>query len=141
MAEAIFNQKVKEKGLSDRFIADSAGTANYHVGENPDSRTIDTLRKKGIPVSHKGQQFTQRLAGNFDYLIGMDHSNIRNMKLELQGSFDDKVMLMRDFDPKGKGEGVPDPWYGGMDGFEEVYDILNRSIDQFIHFLTEENHS
>ena len=58
---------------------------------------------------------------------------------ELGGTNEEKVFLMRDFDSNGKGMDVPDPWFGGMKGFDEVYDILDRSIDEFIHFIREEN--
>ena len=139
MAEAIFNHKVNEIGLNDTLMADSAGTANYHVGEDPDPRTIDTVRKNNILIEHRGQQFKHHHASEFDYLVGMDHSNINNMMVELRGDHGEKVLLMRDFDPSGKGKDVPDPWYGGMGGFDNVYDILDRSIDELIAFLKKEH--
>lgn len=139
MAEAIFNDKIAKKGLESYFSADSAGTANYHVGESPDPRTVETVQKNNISISHRGQQFKRHHASEFHYLIGMDQSNINNMMRELRGSNEDQVFLMRDFDINGKGMDVPDPWFGGIGGFDEVYDILDRSIDEFIHFIKEEN--
>ncbi|MEP1032934.1 low molecular weight protein-tyrosine-phosphatase [Ekhidna sp.] len=138
LAEAIFKKKVEIGGLSNKIHADSAGTANYHVGENPDPRTIEIAEKHGVPVDHKGQQFQKKHQSQFDYLLAMDHSNYRNMTVEM-GSDPDKLMLMRDFDPHGKGQDVPDPWYGGMNGFEEVYQILDRSLDEFLDFLRKEH--
>lgn len=138
MAEAIFNDKVEKLGLSDRFKADSAGTANYHVGENPDPRTVETVEKNNITIDHKGQQFKARHAEQFDYLIGMDESNRRNMMLELKDP-SHHILLMRDFDPMGKGLDVPDPWFGGISGFDEVFEILDRSIDELIAFLQEKH--
>ena len=139
MAEAIFNHKVAEIGLEEHFQADSAGTANYHVGEDPDPRTVSTVKKNNIPIHHKGQQFKTALVTQFDYLIAMDHSNQSNMHRIMESNDHDKVTLMRAFDPLGKNENVPDPWYGGMNGFDEVFDILSRSIDEFIKFLKEDN--
>lgn len=134
LAEAIFNEKIKKKGLQSSIMADSAGTANYHVGENPDPRTVEVASNHSIPVDHKGQQFKKKHASEFDYLVAMDRSNHQNMIIEM-GNEPDSLFLMRDFDLVGKGKDVPDPWYGGMNGFEDVYEILDRSIDEFIAFI------
>lgn len=134
LAEAIFNEKIIKRGLSDQFMADSAGTAIYHVGHNPDPRTIQVAFDHNIPVSHSGQQFKKRHVDEFDYLIAMDHSNYQNMINEM-GTQPDTLFLMRDFDPQGKGKDVPDPYYGGQDGFEEMFQILDRSTDVLITFL------
>lgn len=131
LAEAIFKEKIKKNGLNAKIETDSAGTANYHVGENPDPRTIEIAEKYGIPVNHKGQQFKKNHALEYDYMVAMDKSNIKNMVSEL-GENPENLLLMRNFDPYGKGEDVPDPWYGGMNGFENVYHILDRSLDEFL---------
>lgn len=138
LAEAIFKEKLRKEGLSTKIIADSAGTANYHVGENPDPRTVEIAEKHRISINHKGQQFKKAHRDEFDYLIAMDASNIQNMVSEM-GEKPDKLLLMRNFDPYGKGEDVPDPWYGGMNGFENVYQILDRSLDKFLIFLKNEH--
>lgn len=134
LAEAIFNEKVKKRGLSDQFRSDSAGTANYHIGENPDQRSIDISLSHGVPIKHKGQQFKKEHAIEFDYLIAMDRSNFTNMVTEI-GNQPESLFLMRDFDPEGKGQDVPDPYYGGINGFEDVYQILDRSVDELLSFL------
>ena len=136
MAEAIFNHKIQEKGLENRFKGDSAGTADYHVGDYPDPRTVETVAKNGIKIHHYGQQFKRIHADEFDYLVAMDSSNQRNMLVELEG-VDKRVYLMRDFDPSEKGD-VPDPYYGGASGFDQVFEILDRSIDSFIEYLKKE---
>ena len=134
LAEAICNQKIKDLGWEDKMTCDSAGTANYHVGDDPDPRSIKVAADHGIPMSHKGQQFTHRLAKEFDYWLAMDRSNLRNMIIELDGK-PENLLLMRDFDHENRGQDVPDPYYGGQDGFEDVYQILDRSIDGFLDFL------
>lgn len=138
LAEAIFKEKLRKEGLNSKIAADSAGTANYHVGENPDPRTVEIANKHGIPVDHKGQQFKKKHQKEFDYLLAMDHSNYQNMVKEM-GEDPEKLILMRDFDPYGKGEDVPDPWYGGMNGFENVYQILDRSLDEFLVLIREKH--
>lgn len=138
LAEAICNQKIKNLGLEKKLSCDSAGTANYHVGENPDPRSVRTALDHGIPINHKGQQFTCSLANQFDYWIAMDHANLRNMIIEF-GEKPQNLILMRDFDSENPKTDVPDPYYGGADGFENVYQILDRSIDSFLDFLIEKH--
>ncbi len=138
LAEAIFNQKLNNQELTVKITTNSAGTANYHVGEKPDPRTLEIAEKHNIPVNHRGQQFKKHHANEFDYLLAMDHSNLRNMAIEI-GAESEKLLLMRDFDPQGKGKDVPDPYYGGIDGFENMYQILDRSLDEFLEFLKEKH--
>lgn len=138
LAEAIFKVKIKKYGLESKISCDSAGTANYHIGESPDPRTIEVANNHGVPVHHFGQQFKKKHGQEFDYLIAMDYSNRSNMIREL-GEETSSLFMMRDFDSDGKGEDVPDPWYGGMDGFEKVFQILDRSTDEFLQFVKEKH--
>src|SRR5688572_1879622 len=81
-------------------------------------------------------QFTPNDLNDFDYILAMDHSNYRNiLKLLKDQSHTEKVMLMREFDSVGKGEEVPDPYYGGEKNFQEVFEILDRSTENFINHL------
>ena len=136
MAKAIMLHKIKEKGLSDKFIVDSCGTGPWHIGENADPRTIKTLSNHNIPIKHTARQITLNDLDEFDYILCMDKSNKRNV-LHL-GANPDKVFLMRDFDIQGRGEDVPDP-YWNSDGFELVYNMLDRSIENFIKFVLQNN--
>lgn len=138
LAEAIFKSKIIQNGLESKIFCDSAGTANYHVGESPDPRTIEIAGNHNVPIKHLGQQFKKKHENEFDYLIAMDASNKRNMLMEL-GNESDSLFMMREFDPQGKGEDVPDPWYGGMNGFENVFQILDRSTDEFLQFIREKH--
>lgn len=131
LAEAIFNQKVKEKGLADKIRCDSAGTANYHIGADPDRRSIETAIKHGIPIAHKGRQYQPGDAGIFDYILAMDENNFRDI-VHISGKKPTGLFKMRAFDPKGKDENVPDPYYGGQDGFDLVYEMLDRSSDELL---------
>ncbi|VXD16592.1 low molecular weight protein-tyrosine-phosphatase [Marinoscillum sp. 108] len=139
LAEAIFNQKVKERGLNQSIKADSAGTASYHIGEDPDSRSIQVAVKHGVPIVHKGRQYHFKDAATFDYILAMDASNHRDI-IHATSDRPEGLFLMRDFDPEGQGGDVPDPYYGGEDGFEKVFQILDRSIDAFLDFLVEKHH-
>ena len=138
LAEAIFNQKTKENNLSEQIEADSAGTANYHIGDDPDPRSIEVAVRHDVPISHKGRQFHHSDGKKFDYILAMDNANHRDIIHELADRHSG-LYLMRDFDPEGKGKDVPDPYYGGKDGFEDVYQMLDRSCDELIQFIKKEH--
>lgn len=137
LAEAIFKQRVIEKNLEDQIFTDSAGTANYHIGENPDHRSIAVAVEHGIPISHKGRQYKYQDALEFDYILAMDSNNFRDI-IHLSAARPEGLFLMRDFDPEAKGADVPDPYYGGKDGFEQVYQMLDRSIEQLLEYIIQE---
>lgn len=136
LAEAIFDAKVKSKGLEGTFSSDSAGTANYHIGSAPDPRSVEVAKKHGIPINHKGRQISMQDSKEFDYILAMDASNFRNI-IHALGEKPEGLYLMRDFDPENKGADVPDPYYGGQNGFEDVYQMLDRSIDELIDFISD----
>lgn len=138
LAEAIFKDKVKRKGLSDRIEADSCGTSDFHIGDTPDPRTIRNALENGIVIEHLGRQLSVKDLEYFDIILAMDKSNYRNI-FRLPGSqnYAEKVKMMRDFDPLG-GEEVPDPYYGNEKGFQEVFEILDRSTEGLIKYLEEE---
>jgi protein-tyrosine phosphatase len=131
-AEAIFNHKIKEKGLGHVYHSESCGTSNYHIGCSPDHRTIQNSQKNGVPINHKARQLADQDLESFDLILAMDESNYRNiLRLSSATAYQHKIKLMRDFDPQDTGD-VPDPYYGGEKDFQEVFDILNRSIENLI---------
>jgi protein-tyrosine phosphatase len=138
LAEAIFKQKLKRKGL-DKFVsADSCGTSNYHIGSAPDPRTIANAIQNGVEVDHCCRQLCAADFTSFDFILAMDKSNLQNILRHPDSqNHASKVKLMRDFDPYEEGSEVPDPYHGGEKGFQEVFNILDRSLDNFIGFLEE----
>jgi protein-tyrosine phosphatase len=138
LAEAIFKHKIRERKLANSFEGDSCGTANYHIGDTPDQRTIKNAEKNGVKIDHVGRQLTERDIESFDYILAMDKSNYNNIfKLANAEEHADKIHMMRDFDTDTKGGEVPDPYYGAERGFQEVFEILDRSLDGFIDYLQE----
>jgi protein-tyrosine phosphatase len=132
LAEAIFKYKINEKSLADKFLADSCGTSNYEIGEPPDPRTIKSAQKNGIAIQHTARQISQVDVGKFDLILAMDQHNLDEiMRLPNAALCKQKIMLMREFDPLGLGD-VPDPYYGGEKNFQEVFEMLDRSIENFI---------
>jgi protein-tyrosine phosphatase len=136
LAEAIFNHKLEGRKIRSRFQAASCGTANYHVGDPPDSRTLRNALKNGVTIDHAGRQFCEPDFEAFDLILAMDKSNLANI-LRVPGAerFADKVRLMRSFDTIGTGSDVPDPYYGTEKDFQEVFDILDRSVEKLIESL------
>jgi protein-tyrosine phosphatase len=135
LAEAIFKHKLKERGLENQIEADSCGTSNYHIGDNPDPRTIANAKKNGVTIDHCGRQLSVNDLEDFDYILAMDGSNFSNIHRILRDEkHKPKIQMMRDYDPQGKGD-VPDPYYGGEKGFQEVFDILDRTMEGFLDKL------
>jgi protein-tyrosine phosphatase len=135
LAEAIFKHKLKAKGLEKYIEADSCGTSNYHIGGSPDPRTIANALRNGVTIDHCGRQLTANDINDFDYILAMDRSNYNNILAILTDeAHGNKIRMMREFDPVGNGE-VPDPYYGGDQNFQDVFDILNRTMDEFLRYL------
>lgn len=132
LAEAIFNHKLQQQKLERFFESDSCGTGNYHIGGPADSRTISIARKNHVGINHVARQLSEADLIDYDQIIAMDESNYSNI-LRITSSKENKqkVRLMRDYDPHGKGD-VPDPYYGTEKDFQQVFEILDRSIDQLI---------
>lgn len=133
MAAAIFNHKVQQRGLP--YRGDSCGTGDYHIGAPADHRTLTVARKNGVQVNHAARQLSNDDLEEFDYIFAMDKSNQFNIqRLPAAQENKHKIRLMREYDPKGLGE-VPDPYHGTLTDFQDVFEMLDRSIDQFINGL------
>jgi protein-tyrosine phosphatase len=139
-AEAIFNYKINEKGIAHAYQSDSCGTSNYHIGLSPDHRTIKNSLSNGVPITHAARQLTDQDLETFDFILAMDQSNYHNIfRLSSATAHQHKIKLMRDFDPHERGD-VPDPYYGTEEDFQEVFDILNRSIENLIVAISNDHH-
>ena len=137
LAKALFEKHVNDSGLQDLFLVDSAGTSGNHAGENADLRTLRNAKENGLIFTHAAKQFTSEDLAYFDMIVVMDRNNERNVKsLSMDVKLHEKVYLMRKWDHEGFAEEVPDPWYGGDDGFEEVFQILNRSTAALLKELS-----
>lgn len=136
LAEALFKQKVNERGWSKYFYADSCGTSDYHIGDPPDRRTVANARNNGIEINHRGRQLSRDDFERFDFILAMDKDNYADIVAMAGGkSLEGKLFLMRYFDPEAKNSEVPDPYYGGEEGFQQVFQILDRSVEGFLDYL------
>lgn len=139
LAEGIFQHKAQLRNLSENFLAESCGTANYHIGQTPDPRTLKNAQKNGVKLNHLGRQLQETDLQNFDLIFAMDESNLDNIyKLKNAKDHMRKISLMRSHDPEKSGINVPDPYYGNEKDFQEVFDILDRSIESLLNELVKE---
>ncbi len=139
-AEGVMRHVVNKAGLSDRFLIDSAGTAAYHAGEPPDRRSAAAAKRRGIILSGSARQFVASDLERFEHVLAMDRDNLGNLrKLVRSPALGERIRLFREYDPHvSEPADVPDPYYGGDAGFEEVLDICERSCQALLAELVPE---
>jgi protein-tyrosine phosphatase len=128
-AEAVMRYLVAETGLGHRIVLDSAGLGSWHVGESRDARSRAVGDRRGIPLEGVARQFQARDFARFDYVLAMDRQNRDGLlKLAPDAGARVKVHLLREFDPLSPPDAeVPDPYYGGPKGFDDVFDICEAA--------------
>jgi len=141
LAKVVFRDKVVEAGLSDRFEIASSGTGDWHIGDTADDRMRKTAKKHGHSLEdHRASQFQKEHLAEYDHIFVMDKSNLNDvLYFDENDDYDGKVRLFREFDPQPDSYQVPDPYYGERDGFEEVYDIVNRTSQVLLKRLIDEH--
>jgi protein-tyrosine-phosphatase len=138
LAEAIFIHLVKQKGVSHQFFVDSAGTGNWHVGEKADSRARKVGKKHRVDVRSIARQLCRDDFKKFDYIIVMDKNNRSDlMTLAAKDQTLPHIHLLREFDSGLEcGKDVPDPWFGDLEDFENVFQISERCCEKLLaHIL------
>ena len=130
------NHLIEQRGLQNQIVCDSAGTSAYHVGEPPDQRMAAAAAKRGITLKGRARQFQEQDFEAFDLILAMDKENYRNiLALDRQGIYRDKVRLMCDFCRHHRDREVPDPYYGGSDGFSYVIDLLLDASEGLLEYV------
>tara|TARA_Y100001935_G_C17214100_1_gene461667 strand:- start:131 stop:613 length:483 start_codon:yes stop_codon:yes gene_type:complete len=130
-AHGVFRNLIKEASLSSSIEVDSAGTHAYHIGNSPDKRSQIVAKKKGVDISDlTARQIKPSDFQYFDHIIAMDQNNFQDLMTDCPKVYKKKINLLSDFSKKNKMKDVPDPYYGGPKGFDDVYDqILESSIE------------
>jgi protein-tyrosine phosphatase len=130
-AEGVMRSLVVEAGLQDSIELDSAGTGAWHVGSPPDGRAAATALARGTPLAGQARQVTPEDFDFYDLVIAMDSENMRALRALAPGREERaKVRMLREFDPASADQGdldVPDPYYGGDGGFDQVYDLVHAA--------------
>ncbi|KAI7827759.1 phosphotyrosine protein phosphatase I superfamily [Kickxella alabastrina] len=135
MAEAVFTHMVNERQLADFFHIDSAGTAGYHVGNRPDSRSVATCKAHGVPVNHFARQVCPGDYEEFDFILCMDKSNLEDlMDMRPKGS-KAVVSLFGAYDELKPNSIIEDPYYGGNKGFEVNFEQVTRCSEGLLKSL------
>lgn len=136
-AHGVFRHRLAEAGLLDRILVESAGTHGYHVGRAPDRRALDAARERGYEFDDlRARQIEGTDFDRFDYVLAMDRDNLAILeRLETGGGGHARIGLFLDYSPDLAGREVPDPYYGAMNGFEEVLDLVEAGADDLLSHL------
>ena len=137
LAQGVFQDLVNREKINQKIFVSSAGTGNWHIGNLPDERMRQTAQSKGIKLESRAQQFQSKDFNRFNLILAMDHSNlIRLSEIAPSSLPPDKLMLFRSFDPESNDDqDVPDPYYGGAKGFEEVYSMVKRTCPPLLDYI------
>ncbi|MCW1923318.1 low molecular weight phosphotyrosine protein phosphatase [Luteolibacter arcticus] len=135
-AEIVFRQQVDAAGLNEAIHIDSAGTIGYHAGKGPDPRMADTLRRRGYVIAGRSRQVTTDDLRDFDLLLVADEENLADLhRLDRSGAHREKIRLLVDYCIEKEASHVPDPYYGGQHGFEEVADLVEDACQGLLDSL------
>jgi len=140
LAEGVFKSLVQQEGLQGEIHISSAGVGGWHVGELPDERMLQTAKNNGILLNSRARQFQPADFQETDLVLAMDRSNwvaLEQMSPSPEGI--EKIRMFRSFDPQAEGSlDVPDPYYGGNQGFDNVFDMVSRTCPEILDFIRKE---
>ena len=139
LAEIIVHGQAEKKGLSGQFRFASAGTGDWHVGGLADVRSAQTAAQHGLDLSqHRAQQITANKVNDWDWFVAMDDDN--RMNLLAMGVPENRLLMMRQFETDSSiSLDVPDPYYGGAEGFEDAYRMLCANADHILEYLVKQS--
>ena len=137
-AEGIFKKKIKDRELENLFVVDSAGTGGWHVGNLADRRMREAALSRGIELTSRSRKIEDNDLYEFDHCLVMDKDNLNAVKSLIKDNtypINSKIKLILSYSKKSQFDEVPDPYYGGQNGFENVLDLLDDAIDELIDSL------
>ena len=129
-AEGVMRGLLREQGLEDAVEVDSAGTGDWHAGAPPDARATAAARSRGVTLEGAARVVARRDFDDFDLILAADRGNLRDLRAVAPEGARARIHLLREFDPDSSGApdlDVPDPYYGGPDGFEHVLDLVESA--------------
>lgn len=135
-AEAVFTQQLRETELATEITVDSCGTGAWHVGHSPDQRTIEAAAKRGYDLTElRARKLVAEDFKRFDYILAMDTRNLADILKKAPSDFPGKIQLFLDYAPESNVIEVPDPYYGGDQGFERVLDLVEYASQGLLKAL------
>ncbi|MET8827593.1 low molecular weight protein-tyrosine-phosphatase [Streptomyces sp. NPDC004610] len=140
MAESVFRARVADAGLEDRVVVDSAGTGGWHEGDPADPRTVAVLEAHGYDAGHSARQFQASWFAGLDLVVALDSGHLKVLRRLAPSERDAaKVRLLRAYDPAADDDlDVPDPYYGGMEGFEECLEMVEAASEGLLAAVREQ---
>lgn len=129
-AEGVFRHVLQTRAPQLDVYIDSAGTHDYHIGEPPDARAASAAKRRGVDISNlRARRVVAEDFETFDLILAMDEQNLRELQARARRDLRDRIRLLMDFAPNAVSRAVPDPYYGGAQGFEEVLDLLEDAAE------------
>ena len=139
-AHGVFEALVQAEGLSHRIEVDSAATSDWHIGNPPDPRSIAMARERGVDLStQRARQVSAEDFHRFDYILAMDGQNLRDLQSLQPAGSRARVTLFLEFDPQSPEQEVPDPYYGGKEGFAKVVELVERASRALLDHINQWN--
>lgn len=139
-AEGVFRKKVAQAGLTQAISIDSAGTGDWHIGHPPDSRAGAAAGARGFPIDDlQARQVSADDFSRFDYVLAMDRANLSDLQALCPEDYTGHLSLFLDFLPGNRTGEVPDPYYGGANGFEQVLDLVESAADGLLSHIREKH--
>ncbi|MBI5462501.1 MAG: low molecular weight phosphotyrosine protein phosphatase [Gammaproteobacteria bacterium] len=127
-AQGVFETLVQREGLAPRIEIDSAGTHAYHIGEPPDKRAQEAAKRRGVDLStQRARKVRAEDFLEYDYVLAMDRSNYEDLRTICHPDYEERLRLFLEFAPQSGEQDVPDPYYGGAQGFERVLDLIEAA--------------
>jgi protein-tyrosine phosphatase len=137
--EGVLRHLAAERGLADRVTVRSAGTHDYHVGESPDPRALEHASGRGYDLSaQRAMQVTRRHFDEFDYILAMDRGHLRQLRAMAPKDSKARLGMFLEASERWKGEDVPDPYYGGVEDFEQVLDMVEEAAGRWLDIIEAE---
>lgn len=139
-AHGVFQDLVNREGLQEHFEIDSCGTLDFHTGDAPDPRSQKTAKARGFDISYlRARQFNQHDFKHFDYVLAMDNDNLRELHRACPAELRDRIELFCPYATQFSEREVPDPYYGGPQGFEHVFDLVLDASEGLLKHIRERN--
>ena len=140
-AEGVFRDLVRRRGLADSIGTDSAGTSGWHIGAPPDPRSRTEAQRRGIFIDDlRSRKVEPADFARFDYVVAMDEANMADLENLCPAHLRGRLRLFTDFAPENTASGVPDPYYGGADGFARVFDLITQCAEGLLAHIIAERH-
>jgi len=139
-ADGVFRKMVRDAGLHEHISVDSCGLSAYHVGELPDPRSREMAQSRGIDLSDiRSRKIKPTDYYEFDYVLAMDDGHMRDMRRQAPNTHQHRIELFLDYHPSMAGQSVPDPYYGGANGFVDVFDMIEEASSNLLSHIREKH--